>query len=51
MEAIHQLDNEYTILIVAHRLTTLKHCDRIVELAGGSLRLIGTYDELLARAD
>ncbi len=32
MEAIEQLDERITILIIAHRLTTLKNCDRIVEL-------------------
>jgi ATP-binding cassette, subfamily B, bacterial PglK len=32
MQAIEQMDKRITILIIAHRLTTLKNCDRIVEL-------------------
>ncbi|MCE4558043.1 ABC transporter ATP-binding protein [Roseateles cellulosilyticus] len=32
MRAIEQMDKRITILIIAHRLTTLKNCDRIVEL-------------------
>lgn len=32
MQAIEQMDERITILIIAHRVTTLKNCDRIVEL-------------------
>lgn len=37
MEAIDGLGRELTILIVAHRISTLKGCDEIVELAAGRL--------------
>jgi ATP-binding cassette, subfamily B, bacterial PglK len=37
MEVVNELKNELTIIIVAHRLTTLKDCDKIFELKGGSL--------------
>lgn len=47
MEAIEGLDANLTILIVAHRLTTLRGCDQIVELAQGSIRRIGTYAEIV----
>jgi len=50
MESIYHLGSEYTVLIVAHRLTTLKHCDQLVELASGSLRFFGTYSEIAARS-
>ncbi|WP_197273945.1 ABC transporter ATP-binding protein [Hymenobacter sp. DG25A] len=42
-EAIHNLSNsQITILIVAHRLTTLRECNRILELSQG--KLVGDYD-------
>jgi ABC-type multidrug transport system fused ATPase/permease subunit len=37
MSAISNLKNDQTIIIVAHRLSTLKYCDRIVELSKGSI--------------
>jgi ABC-type multidrug transport system fused ATPase/permease subunit len=47
MEAIDYIDKDITILIVAHRLTTLKSCDRIVELANGRIIRSGSYDEMI----
>ena len=47
MEAIEALDPDLTILIVAHRLTTLRNCTQVVELAHGRTARIGTYDALV----
>ena len=47
MNAINKLSSELTILIVAHRITTLSGCDMIVELDSGHIKRICTYDELL----
>jgi ATP-binding cassette subfamily B protein len=41
-------DNRTTI-IIAHRLTTLKNCDRILVFEQGRITAAGTYDELVAR--
>ncbi|MDD3263248.1 MAG: ABC transporter ATP-binding protein [Candidatus Absconditabacteria bacterium] len=35
MEAIDELQGEKTIIIVAHRLTTIRNCDRIFEICNG----------------
>lgn len=32
MKAIEKLGNDITIIIIAHRITTLKNCSRILEL-------------------
>ncbi len=47
MENIYNLDKDYTILIIAHRLSTLKECDKIVELENGRIKKIGTYKEMV----
>jgi ATP-binding cassette subfamily B protein len=47
MDAIKELDRDLTILIVAHRLTTLSLCDRILSLEHGRIAAQGTYDDML----
>ena len=39
---------EKTVLIVSHRISTVKDCDRIVVLADGEITESGTHAELLA---
>lgn len=50
MEAIDGLSKELTILIIAHRLTTLKSCTQVVELADGGIKRAGTYQEIVTQA-
>jgi ATP-binding cassette, subfamily B, bacterial PglK len=47
MKALEGLSGDLTILLIAHRLTTVQSCDIIVELAYGKLVAQGTYDQLL----
>ena len=47
MDAIEALDRNLTIVLVAHRLTTVRHCDTIVELTGGRAAAYGSYDEFV----
>jgi len=47
MEAIDGLNRDLTILIVAHRLTTVRSCDVIVELGNGRVIAQGSYDQLI----
>ena len=47
MEAIHNLRHEMTIIIIAHRLSTLKACECIFLLENGELRGQGTFQELV----
>lgn len=46
MAAIDNLNRELTILMVAHRLTTLQKCDRIVQLENGQIISQGPYAEI-----
>jgi ATP-binding cassette, subfamily B, bacterial PglK len=46
MEAVKDLGGEITVLIIAHRLTTLKDCDKVVKLDNLTLS-IGSYQEMV----
>jgi ATP-binding cassette subfamily B protein len=47
MEAIDGLNRDLTIFLIAHRLTTVRRCDMIVEMEHGRVVAQGTYDQLL----
>lgn len=47
MEAIDGLDRDLTILLIAHRITTLSRCDTILELEHGCVKREGGYAELV----
>ena len=50
-DALRALRGTKTVLLIAHRLSTVRACDRIAVIAEGRLVDCGTYDELLARND
>jgi ATP-binding cassette subfamily B protein len=50
MDAIEGLSRDLTILLIAHRLTTVRRCDIIVELEHGRVVAQGTYEQLLERS-
>ena len=47
MDAIENFNRDLTILLIAHRLTTVRHCDTIVELGHGRVVAQGSYEQLL----
>lgn len=47
MDAIQGLNRNLTILLIAHRLTTVQRCDTIIELVQGRVAAQGTYEKLL----
>lgn len=51
MQAIKDLHKDLTVLIIAHRLTTLRDCTKIVELADGRIKQTGTYEEIISKKD
>jgi subfamily B ATP-binding cassette protein MsbA len=50
-QALGELMKNRTVLVIAHRLATVKHADRVVVVHNGRLAEIGTHDELMARGD
>tara|TARA_B100001093_G_scaffold496146_1_gene541426 strand:+ start:350 stop:2131 length:1782 start_codon:yes stop_codon:yes gene_type:complete len=46
MEVINNINKETTIVIVAHRLSSLKHCSRIIEIKNGKICEIGDFKNL-----
>ncbi len=48
MEAVNELAGQKTVILIAHRLSTVKRCDVIYLLDQGCLSGAGTYDELAA---
>jgi len=44
---IQELKGEKTMIVIAHRLTTLQHCDRIYRLKKGKIIQTGTYDQVI----
>jgi len=48
-QALHALRGRKTVVIIAHRLSSVRHFDRIVFLKDGTVAATGTFDELYAR--
>jgi HlyD family secretion protein len=49
MDAIHDFSGKKTIILIAHRLKTVKKCDQIFYINEGKVYDKGTYDDLLER--
>ena len=46
-EAIRALSGTMTVIIIAHRLTTVEHCDRIYKMDEGKIVKFGSYQEVV----
>ncbi|NGP18512.1 ATP-binding cassette domain-containing protein [Devosia aurantiaca] len=45
--ALEGLSDDVTVIMVAHRLTTLRNCEHIIEIADGQVKRSGRYAELI----
>jgi ATP-binding cassette subfamily C protein len=50
-QAIKELSGQKTLIIIAHRLSTVKHCDCLYWMDGGRILDSGKFDDLAARND
>jgi len=48
MDAVNNLNKDITIIIIAHRLNTVKNCDIIFKFDNGQLVSQGTFDEIIS---
>ena len=51
MNSINALDDELTIFIIAHRISTLKNTDIILRLDDGKITFTGSYSDLKEQTD
>jgi ABC-type multidrug transport system fused ATPase/permease subunit len=51
MDAIHLLSPLKTVIIIAHRMSTIKACDNIIVLNKGQIVAKGAYEELINSSD
>jgi subfamily B ATP-binding cassette protein MsbA len=47
--ALHNLMSGRTVLVIAHRLSTVRRADRIVVIENGTIADVGNHQELMAR--
>jgi len=47
MEAVNNLGHDITIILIAHRISTVRQCDQIYLLERGKVKAGGTFDELV----
>lgn len=48
MEAVHNLGHSVTVILIAHRLSTVRQCSQIYLLEQGKVKASGTYEQLTA---
>jgi ATP-binding cassette, subfamily B, bacterial PglK len=47
MKSIEALGKEITVIMIAHRITTLKKCTKVIELADGKIVNVGSYRDII----
>lgn len=49
IDAVEALTKEKTIIMIAHRLKTVRHADQIVVVKKGHIAQLGTHEQLMRR--
>lgn len=45
-EALHSMQGDVTLIVIAHRLATIRNLDQVAFLSGGHLEAVGTFDQV-----
>jgi len=48
-ETLDSLAGDVTLIVIAHRLATVRHCDQVIHLSGGRITGRGTFEEVRAQ--
>ena len=51
MQALNNLDQKVTVILIAHRLSTVRQCDQIHLMENGRIKATGTFDQLAANSE
>ena len=47
VKTINSLDEEITLIIIAHNLSTIEGCDRLIVMDNGKIQEEGNYEEII----
>jgi len=47
-DALQELEGDVTLVIVAHRLATIRHCNQVMYIEEGTVKALGTFEEVRA---
>lgn len=50
MTTINSISKEHTVIMIAHRTTTLSQCNRIILIKDRTINLVGSYDDMCLRS-
>lgn len=51
MQAVSNLGHDMTVILIAHRFSTVRECDQIYVLERGEVKASGTYEELIVTSE
>ena len=49
MDCIYDLNSSLTVIIIAHKLSILKRCDRIIKVESGRIKTMGSYEDMVGK--